>query len=112
MKTRKNLMEKFLKYQLYPSDRGIRKILNEVYASGWDKNSVFSKKGDDGSIRHLSLLWKKSGEYRGAFAAYKINQYNWSGVTVYMSDYRNRGGDFGGRGGRGGGGGRGGKYRD
>ena len=63
----------------------LRILIVLVFFSSCNKN-IYSKKGDDGSIRHLSLLWKKSGEYRGAFAAYKINQYNWSGVTVYKSD--------------------------
>lgn len=48
--------------------------------------TIYSKKDNDGSIRHLALLWKKSGEYRGAFAAYKINQYNWSGLIMSKSN--------------------------
>ena len=51
----------------------LRILIVLVFFSSCNKN-IYSKKGDDGSIRHLSLLWKKSGEYRGAFAAYKIKR--------------------------------------
>lgn len=60
----------------------IRVLLILVLFSSCSK-TIYSKKYDDGHTEYLILLGKKSGEYRGAFAANKINQYNWSAVTIY-----------------------------
>jgi hypothetical protein len=48
--------------------------------------TIYSRRFDDSHTEDLILLWKKSGQYNGLFAANKKNQYNWTGIIIQKAN--------------------------